>query len=132
MASPKVGQKVRIPFKEDFNYVLDVEVTEILSSEESKGRVERICSDLLQLTGGEVFDQLHGKEITFKNADVMFMGRLTGKNGSADCNVKVDVVGAAYIQDVNQSLPDGDYQLLVNALILDVQHVGDEWIARGR
>jgi hypothetical protein len=130
MTSLTVGQQVRIPFKEDFNYFLDVEVTEILSPGESKGRVERICSDFLQLTGGEVFNQLHRKEITFDNADILFMGRLTGKNGSADCNVKVDADSAPVIKDVNPPLPDGDYQLSVNGLIFDVQHIGDEWIAR--
>jgi hypothetical protein len=131
MASLKIGQKARIPFKDDYNYILDVEVTEVLSSEKSKGRVVRICSDLLQLTGGEVFDQLHGKEITFENADVLFMGKLTGKNGSADCNVKVDADSASVVKDVNPPLPEGDYQLSVNGLIFDVQHIGDEWIAGG-
>ena len=57
------------------------------------------------------------------------IGELIGLRGSARCEVRIDADGAAYISNVVPPLLEGDYQLLVNGLPLNVRFDGDCWQA---
>jgi hypothetical protein len=74
MTGVKIGNKVKIRHVDgEFRYILDVEVTAILSSDEFIGRVERIFSDSGdrgEVTGGQVFARFRGKEHRFKNTEI--------------------------------------------------------------
>jgi hypothetical protein len=52
---------------------------------------------------------------------------LTGPSGSARCEVRTDSDRVPYITDVVPALPEGDYLLTANGLILSVRYDGDHW-----
>jgi hypothetical protein len=57
----------------------------------------------------------------------IFLGQLKGNGHSATCTVRVGADGGGYIADVTPSLPDGDYDLLVNRIFLRVRHADGYW-----
>ena len=71
---------------------------------------------------------------------VAFRGRLSGQGHEADCHVSAIEVtepgGArAYIKhsihEVSETLPPGDYQLLMsNGETLRLRHQGEHWLSR--
>jgi hypothetical protein len=72
-----VGEKVKVRYTEGqspFEYTLDVEVTAICSSDEFKGRVERVFAAdgpgaSGEINGGHIL-KLVGQEKTFKTVDI--------------------------------------------------------------
>jgi hypothetical protein len=74
-----VGEKVKVLYTEgqrpfESEYTLDVEVTAICSSDEFKGRVERVFAvnglgAPGEITGGDRL-KLKGQEKTFRTADI--------------------------------------------------------------
>jgi hypothetical protein len=61
---------------------------------------------------------------------LLMAGKLTGKNGSAECLVRRDPIGAHTIilESVKPQLPPGDYELSVNGLTCPVRFDGRDWL----
>ena len=57
----------------------------------------------------------------------VFGGYLSGNGLTARCNVSRDDQGAYCIRDVTRPLPDGDYELLVNGLVLKATLAKAAW-----
>jgi len=57
-----------------------------------------------------------------------FQGELTGNGRSAKCLVQVDDDGANCVLEVEPELPEGDYELSVNGLVLRAQYAGGRWM----
>ena len=56
-----------------------------------------------------------------------FRGKLEGNRHSSSCVVTTGPNGDAYISDVTPPLPDGDYELSVNGLVLKVRFAKGVW-----
>jgi hypothetical protein len=72
MTAPLIGDKVRMNYvdKSGFRYVLHVEILSVTESDRFVGRVGSVFAEGNgEITGGQVLDDLRGKEITFSASD---------------------------------------------------------------
>lgn len=91
MTVPHLGEKIKVRHADDRNYVLDVTVTAIRPSDEFIGRIEAIfLPSLGELTGGQAFDELVGRETTFKSEDIISDGTRDGSPVSGRRSPRAD------------------------------------------
>jgi hypothetical protein len=71
MTGLAAGAKVKVRYVDgDRTCTLDVEVTKLWPPDEFSGRVDAIfCNG--QITGGQTFNELMGKEKKFRNEDIV-------------------------------------------------------------
>ncbi len=73
MTAPMIGDKVRVSYvdKSGFRYMLHVEILSVTKSDRFVGCVGSVFAEGNgEIIGGQVLDDLTGKEITFSAADL--------------------------------------------------------------